>query len=222
MYHTQEQTFPRVQPTFFGQTMFYFALAILVSALGTILAMQYWMEYFIARPGLMYLLFAAELILVFTSRLWSARRPLNYLLFAAFTFITGVTLAPLLAVVIAQAGGPQLVSKALIATGLMFTATAAIGYTTKRELSGLRGWLLMALVGMIIVSLIGIFVPWSSTFEMIFSGIGIILFSAYTMYDFHLIQRGYLQRPMDAALMLYLDIFNLFIYMLRFMSSSRD
>ena len=79
----------------------------------------------------------------------------------------------------------------------------------------------MALIGMIITSIVGIFIPWNNTFEMIFSGIGIVVFSAYTMYDFQRLKMSSIDRPIDAAMRLYLDIFNLFIFILRLMSGSR-
>ena len=209
------------EPAFTSKVMFYFGLALLTSAAGTYTGFKYITQIFMANPAIIWVLFAVELILVFTSRLWSTRKPVNYLLFAAFAFITGVTLVPLLASVILEFGGPDLIIKALVATTFTFTGTAIYGWITQRNLSGLRGFLWVSLIGMIIISLIGIFYPWSNTFEMIFSGIGVIVFSAYTMYDFQKLKIFPSDRPMDAALMLYLDIFNLFIFILRLMSGSR-
>lgn len=205
--------------SFFSQVMFFFGMAILSSAAGTYAGFQYLGPLFLANPMLMWGMFALELILVFTSKMWSTKRPINYILFAAFTFITGVTLVPLLASVMYEFGGPDLIVKAFLATTLMFTATAIIGWTTHRDLTGLGGFLLISLIGMIIVSIIGIFIPWSNTFEMVFAGIGVLVFSGYTMYDFQRLKILPQDRPIDAALNLYLDIFNLFIYILRLLSS---
>jgi FtsH-binding integral membrane protein len=209
------------EPTFFAKVMFFFGLAILTSAAGTYVGFNYLIELFIANNAIMWILLAIELALVFTARLWSTKRPINYVLFAAFAFITGVTLVPLLASVILEFGGPDIIIKALLATTLMFGGTAVFGWVTHRDLSGLGGFLLMALIGMIIVSLIRIFIPGSNTFEMIFSGVGVLVFSGYTMYDFQKLKMMPQDRPLDAALNLYLDIFNMFIYILRLMSGSR-
>ncbi len=209
------------EPSFYSRVMFYFGLALLTSAAGTYVGFNYIIEIFVANPATIYILLALELVLIFTSRLWSTRKPINYLLFAAFAFITGITIVPLLASVILEFGGPDIIVKALIATTLMFTGTAVYGWVTHRNLSGLRGFLFTALIGMIIVSIIGIFIPWSNTFEMIFSGIGVIVFSGFTMYDIQKLKIFPQDRALDAALMLYLDIFNLFIYILRLMSGSR-
>ncbi len=213
-----------IEPTFFGKVMAFFALAIAASVGGIFVAQQFLMQFFVQVPGIMFLFFAIELAIIFTSRMWSKKKPLNRLLFALFAFITGVTIAPLLSVVAGIPGGSALIAKALIATVFMFGATALIGWTTKIDLSGIRGFLMMALIGMIVVSVIGFFVPWGNTFEMVFSGIGVILFSVFTMYDFQKIKQFPQDQYIDAALMLYLDIFNLFVYILRFMLafSNRD
>lgn len=212
-----------VQTTFFGKVMIFFALAVLASTAGVFVTMQYFMQYFMATPALMYVLFALELALVFSSRWWSTKIPLNRFLFAAFAFITGVTIAPLMGVLLASAAGTAILAKALGATALMFTATAIIGWTTKRDLTGIGGFLMMGLIGMIIVGVLGIFFPWGNTMEMVYSGIGVLLFSAFTAYDFQRIKSYPEDRYIDAALHLYLDIFNLFLFILRLiMAFGRD
>lgn len=216
-----QQTIPvyATGASFFAQVMFFFGLAILTSAAGTFVGFHYLVPIFVTTPAAIYGLFAAELILVFTSRYWSTRRPLNYLLFAAFSFITGLTITPLLASIIYEFGGPDLIIKAFLATTLMFTGTAIFGWVTHRDLAGLSGFLTISLIGMIVIGILGIFMPWGNTFELIFSGFGVILFSGYTMYDFQKLKTFPQDRAMDAALMLYLDIFNLFLYILRLLSA---
>ncbi len=213
-----------IEPTFLGKVMTFFALAMAVSVGGIVFAQAYLMGLFLATPGIMFLLFAVELGIIFTSRMWSTKKPLNRILFALFAFITGITIAPLLTIVAGVPGGSALIAKALFATVLMFSATALFGWTTKIDFSGIRGFLFMALIGMIIVSVIGFFIPWGNTFELVFSGIGIVLFSAFTVHDFQKLKRFPEDRYIDAALMLYLDIFNLFIFILRFVLafSGRD
>jgi FtsH-binding integral membrane protein len=217
----QPMALNRTETSFMSQVMMFFGLAILVSAGGTYVGFQYLVPLFLSSPAVIWILFAVELILVFTSRMWSAAKPLNYFLFCLFAFITGITLVPLLASILLEYGGPDLIVKALGATTLMFGATAIFGWTTGWNLTGLRGFLVTALIGMIVVSIIGIFLPWGSTFEMIFAGFGIVLFSGYTMYDFQQLKLMPQDRPIDAALRIYLDIFNLFIYILRLMTGSR-
>lgn len=211
-----------IEPTFFAKVMTFFALAVFSSAAGAYITSTYFIEYFVRMPALMWIFFIVELVMIFTSRMWSQRSPLNKLMFAAFTFITGITIAPLIAVLLATPEGVGILSKALTATALMFTATGLIGWTTKLDLSGLRGFLMIGLIGLIIVGILGFFIPWSSTAEMVYSGIGILLFSGFVTYDFQKIKHYPEDRYIDAALNLYLDIFNLFLFILRFISASRD
>lgn len=208
-----------IEPTFFGKVMSFFALAVLASAAGAFLTMKYFMGYFIAQPALMWVFFIVELALIFTSRMWSQRVPLNRFLFAFFAMLTGVTIAPLLGVMAASPGGVEVIIKALLVTGLMFTATGIFGWTTKMDLSGLRGFLITGLIGLIIVGIISFFIPWSSQTEMIYSGFGVLLFAGFAVYDFQKIKHYPEDRYIDAALNLYLDIFNLFLFVLRFMNS---
>lgn len=213
-----------IQPTFFGKVMTFFAMAVGVSVAGTYFTYTYFMHLFIQTPALMWILFGAELILIFTSSMWSTKTPINRFLFALFALISGATLAPLIAFVISSPGGVVLLTKALLTTALMFTATAIVGWTAKVDFSGLRGFLFMGLIGMIIMGVVGIFIPWSNTTELVFSGFGILLFSGFIMYDMQNIKKYPEDRYIDAALHLYLDIFNLFIYVLRFLMafSNRD
>lgn len=210
------------QPTFFGKVMLFFGLAVFASAAGVFVVNQYFLNYFVQNPALMWIFFIIELAIIFTAKKWSTKIPLNRFIFAAFAFITGITAAPLLGVVASSPGGVAILSQALLATGFMFTATALIGWTTKMDLSGMRGFLLAGLIGLIVVGLIGAFTTWSSTTEMIYSGIGVLIFSGFIAYDFQKLKHYPEDRYIDAALNLYLDIFNLFMFIVRFILASRD
>ena len=221
--HTQVIPKTDMEPTFFGKVMFFFGLAVFSSAAGTYVAGTYFLEYFIAYPALMWGAFIAELVLVFTSRLWSQKAVLNKLLFVVFAVLTGITVAPIIGILLQNAAGTSILIKALGATALMFTATALIGWTTKYDLSGLRGFLFMGLIGLIIVGVLGMFFPWGNTMEMVYSGVGVLLFSGFTMYDIQKLKQYPEDRYIDAALKLYLDIFNLFLMILRLiMAFGRD
>jgi FtsH-binding integral membrane protein len=218
--HQQYNPSMPVQMTFFGQVMAFFALALAASAVGVYVGFEYAMQYFVQSRWLIYSIFALELILVLTANIWKRNPPGSYVIFALFTFLTGLTLAPLLAITI-QLNGGEIIYKALAATTLTFVAMGLFAWKTSWNLAGMRGFLMAALLGMIVVSLIGIFVPWGNTFEMVFSGLGVILFSGYAMYDFQRIKNQQYAHPIDAALNLYLDIFNLFIYILRLLNATR-
>lgn len=207
--------------TFLNKVYFFFGLAILVSSGGVYFGQDYVMGLIIQAPWMLWAVFGLELVLIFTSRMWSARRPLNYVLFVLFALMTGVTVVPLIYSFAIEFGGYDIIVKALFATTLMFTASAIIGKTTGRSLQGLRGVLFMSLIGMLIVGVIGIFFPWSNTFEMLYAGFGTVLFSVFVMVDIQRLGHYPEDRYIDAALALYLDIFNLFISILRLMGALR-
>ncbi|MFA6305507.1 MAG: Bax inhibitor-1 family protein [Candidatus Gracilibacteria bacterium] len=213
MYEAYPST--KISPTFFGKVMLFFTIAIISSIAGIFVAIQFLLGYFVSMPGIMLAFFAAELILVFTAKMWSTKIPLNRFIFALFTFISGITATPLIAIVASSPAGLVILAKALIITVFVFIAVAIIGYTTKMDLSGMKIFLMMGLIGMILTGLIGIFLPWGNTFEMIYSGIGVLLFAGFTAYDFQKIKMYPQDRYIDAALQLYLDIFNLFLSILR-------
>jgi len=213
-----------LKPTFMAKVMTLFSLAIGTTAIGVYFSFIYLFEIFLANPALMWVTYIAELAIIFTSRMWSQKRPLNYILFVTFALLSGITLAPLIGIVAQTPGGVAIIGKALASTAAMFIATGILGWTTKMDLSGMRGFLFTGIIGLIIVSVIGIFIPWSNSFEMYLSGFGVILFSGFIIYDFQRIKSFPETHAIEAALSLYLDIFNLFIYILRLMLSlsSRD
>jgi FtsH-binding integral membrane protein len=101
---------------------------------------------------------------------------------------------------------------------------ALIGYTTKTDLTSIGKYLFMALIGLIIATLVNMFIK-SEGFTYILSYIGVLIFVGLTAYDSQKIKQMLLQAP-DAgegaqklallgALTLYLDFINLFIYLLR-------
>ncbi len=105
-----------------------------------------------------------------------------------------------------------------------FAAMAFIGYTTKTDLTSMGKMLLMALIGLIIATIVNMFVK-SSGFTLILSYVGVLIFVGLTAYDSQKIKQMLMQAP-DAgegaqklallgALSLYLDFINLFLYLLR-------
>ena len=117
--------------------------------------------------------------------------------------------------------GASILLNALISTALMALAVAVFARTTSWNLSGMGRFLFFALVGLLCFAVLQIFVPGLRVpqAEMIFSGIGVLIFAGFTAYDLQRIQAmGRVGvSPFLMALSLYLDIFNLFLYILRFM-----
>ncbi len=121
--------------------------------------------------------------------------------------------------------------KTFIIASAMFGIMAVVGYTTNTDLTKLGSILIMALIGIIIASLINMFTN-SPRIDYIISIIGVIVFTGLTAYDVQkkkqIGESGMLEGDMmakitiHAALSLYLDFINLFLYLLRFFGNSRD
>lgn len=141
------------------------------------------------------------------------------LMFVAYSVINGATLS-----VIFLAFTMSSITKVFFITAGTFGAMAAIGYTTKKDLSGLGKFLLMALIGLIIASVVNIFMR-STGLELIVSYIGVLVFAGLTAYDTQKIKQMLMAAEdtgetaqkiaLLGALSLYLDFINLFLYLLR-------
>ena len=141
------------------------------------------------------------------------------LMFIIYSVINGALLSPIFLVYTASS-----ISTVFFITAGTFAAMAVVGYTTKTDLSSMGKYLLMALIGMIIATIVNVFIK-SEGMTLILSYIGVLVFVGLTAYDSQKIKQMLLQAP-DAseasqklallgALSLYLDFINLFIYLLR-------
>ena len=112
-----------------------------------------------------------------------------------------------------------------------FGAMALVGYTTKTDLTSMGKLLFMALLGIIIASVVNIFVA-SSGLDLILSYVGVLVFVGLTAYDTQKIKQMCQSAPdagestqklaLIGALSLYLDFINLFLYLLRIFGNNRD
>ncbi len=180
-----------------------------------------------ANPVILVGAMVAELALVMGisfgfNRISAATATMLFLVYAA---LNGFTLSVvLLAFTTASVVG------AFVATGALFGAMSIIGYTTHIDLSKFGTFLMMALIGLLIAMVVNIFIS-SGPLDMIISVIGVLLFTALTAYDTQRI--GRMAAQMDAqgeagaklsifgALKLYLDLINMFLFMLRLIGRRR-
>ena len=141
------------------------------------------------------------------------------LMFVLYSVINGAMLSSIFLIYTASS-----IATVFFITAGTFAAMAIVGYTTKADLSSMGKILFMALIGLIIATIVNIFVK-SSGLDMIISYVGVLIFVGLTAWDSQKIKQMMLQAP-DAgegmqkmallgALTLYLDFINLFIYLLR-------
>jgi FtsH-binding integral membrane protein len=121
------------------------------------------------------------------------------------------------------------IARVFFITAGTFAGMSLYGYTTKRDLSGLGSFLLMGLIGLILASIVNIFLK-SSGLEFVLSAIGVLIFTGLTAYDTQMIRNMYLEsdeagvmtkKAILGALHLYLDFINLFMMLLRLFGDRR-
>lgn len=208
---------------FINKVFFFFAVALLLSSAGVWGGMQLLVLYpqVFLSPAVNLGLFLLLIGMSFTIHMWQDKVPLGYVMFALFTIISGLTLAPLIAYAGAIGGAP-LVLKALLAATCTFAAAGLWGWITQKDLSSLGGILMVSLIGIIVVSLINFFLG-SKLIDQLVSIVGIVVFTVFTAYDIQNIKDRYSDSMFLAgAIALYLDFVNLFTLILRFFISSRD
>jgi len=123
----------------------------------------------------------------------------------------------------------QSVVQTFFVTAASFGALSLYGYTTKRDLSAMGSFLVMGLFGLIIASIVNVFLA-SSAMQFAISVIGVLIFAGLTAYDTQRIKELYLEaddvavagrKAIMGALTLYLDFINLFMFLLQFMGNRK-
>jgi FtsH-binding integral membrane protein len=148
--------------------------------------------------------------------------PLNLILLIVFAVLEGIVLGQVLELYI-SAGLSLIVFQAAAATAAAALAAGLVGYSTKRDLSNMGGFLFAALVIVIVASLIGLFIQAPLLWTAI-SAVSAILFSAFLVYDLNRVTR--IQGASEGqaimlAVSVYLDIYNLFLDLLTLLSGRR-
>jgi modulator of FtsH protease len=126
-----------------------------------------------------------------------------------FTFFMGLMLSRLIAMVLGFRNGTGLVMTAFGGTAGVFFVMATLSTVIKRDLSGLGKWLFAGALVIVVGAVINVFIG-STMGMMVISTLAIAVFSLYMLYDLKQIIDGGETNYINATLMLYLDIFNVF------------
>ncbi|MBB4291779.1 hypothetical protein GGE16_003849 [Rhizobium leguminosarum] len=144
--------------------------------------------------------------------------------FAIYAALVGLSLSSIFLIYTGQS-----VVQTFFVTAASFGALSLYGYTTKRDLSAMGSFLIMGLFGLIIASLVNIFLA-SSAVQFAISVLGVLIFAGLTAYDTQRIKELYLEaddvavagrKAIMGALTLYLDFINLFMFLLQFMGNRK-
>ncbi|MGB0934840.1 MAG: Bax inhibitor-1/YccA family protein [Alphaproteobacteria bacterium] len=164
-------------------------------------------------------------VFFFASRLHTMQTSTAQALFWVFSVLMGVSLSYIF---IAYTGAS--ITRVFFITAGTFAATSLYGYTTSRDLTSFGSFLFMGLIGIVIASVVNIFLA-SSALEFAISVIGVLVFTGLTAYDTQRIKHTYhmlggnkeaaAKFAISGALSLYLDFINLFLMLLRLFGDRR-
>lgn len=211
--HIDRQEISRSQSevsTFLKQTYQLFAGSLLSGTIGAYIGLdmastiQSWFW------GLVILEFA----LLFGVYATKKNPPVALFMLFAFTFMSGLTLTPLLSNILAMPSGAGIVANSFMLTTVIFGGLSIYAMTTKTSYMEMGKGLFIALIIIIVASIINIFLG-SPILQVVIASVGALLFSAFILYDTQNIINGNYETPIEGAVALYLDFLNLFISLLQ-------
>ena len=175
-------------------------------------------------------LIIAQLAMVFmiSARIQRMQASTATMLFIVYSALNGATLSSVF-----LAYTQSSITSTFFICAATFTACSVYGWTTRRDLTTMGGFLTMGLIGIVIASVVNMFVQ-SGAVSTIVSYVGVLVFVGLTAYDTQEIKNMALSQPADidagavrkgailGALKLYLDFINLFLMLLRIFGGRRD
>jgi FtsH-binding integral membrane protein len=182
---------------------------------------------FLAGGPLKWIVTLAPLGFVFGMSFGQSRMSFGTLqmMFWGFAIAMGLSLSTIFLVY-----SPLAIGQAFFATAAGFAGLSVYGYTTKRDLSAFGTFLIMGVVGLFVASIINLFLH-SGPLGLVISAVGVLLFAGLTAYDTQRTKSlyRYVAGTADegrvvlmAALQLYLDFINMFLFILRLFGSQRN
>jgi len=205
----------------------YMASGVLLTGLVALLTASTGLALSFASGPLMWIVALSPLAIVFAMSFGVQRFSTSTLqaMFWGFAVLMGLSLSTIFLV---YTGGS--IAATFFATAGAFAGLSLYGYTTQRDLSGFGSFLIMGVIGLIIASVINLFLQ-SAALMWAVSFLGVLIFAGLTAYDTQRLKEQYAQlrgsewagkAVVMGALSLYLDFINMFLFMLRFVGSSRN
>jgi hypothetical protein len=184
------------------------------------------MQQVIFGTPLMWVVFLAPLGLVFflSARIQKMSATAAQTTFWIFAALMGLSLASIFI-----AYTPESITRVFFITAGAFAGLSLVGYTTKKDLSGMGTFLIMGVIGLIIAMVVNMFVA-SSMLQLGISVIGVLIFAGLTAYDTQQIKLMYYEadgeevaakKSIMGALKLYLDFLNMFIFLMHILGVAR-
>lgn len=174
---------------------------------------------------LKYVVMFAPLVVVFAFGAMINRLSVGaaQLMFWGFSALMGLSISYIFAIYTGMS-----IAQTFLVTAIAFAGLSLWGYTTKKDISGWGSFLIMGVIGLILASIVNIFLA-SSAIQFAISSIGVLIFAGLTAYDTQRIKNEYIQMAhhgetewlaksaIMGALSLYLNFLNMFMFLLQFM-----
>jgi len=208
----------RLQAAFLTQAFVWMFAGLLVTA-GVAFVIQSNDRLLQFAADSLFILLIAQIALVVAIS-WGINR-INASVALGLFFVYAASLGVTIGLIVTAYTGESVVT-AFLSASAMFGAAAIYGAVTKRSLAGLGGYLFMGLIGLIVASVLNLFLG-NNALSWVIAVVGVVIFTALTAYDVQRIQSGDLaartgsmeKAAVIGALSLYLDFINLFLFMLR-------
>ncbi|GGC25601.1 membrane protein [Novosphingobium marinum] len=194
---------------------------LLSGVVALLMANMGWTQALMGSP-LMWLIILAPLGIVFAMSFGANKFSTGTLqaMFWGFAVLMGMSLSTIFLVYTATS-----IATTFFATAAAFAGLSLVGYTTKKDLSGMGSFLIMGVIGLLVAMVLNIFIQ-SSALGFAISAIGVLIFAGLTAYDTQRLKMQYYQLAgtdfagkaiVLGALSLYLDFINMFQFLLAFM-----
>jgi len=213
--YSSDSTYARSESdivAFVKQTYKLFGASMLAGAAGAYvgipmanaIASMYW---FIAIPWMIFGIFGIRAV---------RHKPgINLVALFAFTFVGGLVISPLLSTILGMQGGGTIVGNAFLMTAVLFGGLSFFAMNTTKDFTSWGKPLFFAFIVLLVFSLINIFVLQSPLFHIVIQGVFLFVISAMVLYDTQNIINGMYDSAVEAALVLYIDFFNMFVTLLQ-------
>ncbi|RKQ89031.1 Bax inhibitor-1/YccA family protein [Brockia lithotrophica] len=203
----------RVEPL--SKLIFHLGMSLLVAALAGVLGLIF----VPAESPLFFLALVVELAMIVGAVIVRARGgAVGYGFLYAFTAVTGFALAFPIFAYVSVLGG-QLVAAAAGITAVSFLALSWYASRAESDFSFLGGFLFVGTIGLVLVGLLGLFLPMGPIMNYVYTIGGIAIFTGWILYDISQYKNGVPARDLPMAVLnVYLDVVNLFLFILRLMA----
>lgn len=198
--------------SFVKETYKLFAASMLAAGVGAyvgmpfagVVAANYWL---IAIPWMLFGMFGLQMV--------KNKPGINMIALFSFTFASGIIITPLLSHILGMNGGASLVGNAFLMTAALFGALSFFAIKSAKDFTTYTKPMVIAFFVILAFSLINVFFIQSPIFFVIIQAAFLLVISFMVLHDTQNVIRGAYETPMDGAIALYLDFFNLFITLLQ-------